>query len=632
MSSIRASFLIFILPAVAVSFVILASILTFVSIEKLQEQSLDKINSSNDYLQKNINNWLSFQKSVISSLGDISDDVNNGLNNATLKSINKEMGFRNVALVDSNGIATLAGNPKRIGADYSKLKYISEAKNEKGSIIISDVRFSRVDGTPLISFAKTLNSKDTLFTSVSLKNLYRDYVETNQSNDSSYSFILTSDCKPLAHPLLAKGEVSSLDYSSLCTQNKTTTFEEDGESYVASISQNPSTRWYVVTAVNKKIINHIVEDVITTAAIISLIALLFVIATIFVLTGSVSKRIGKIVKIIDLAASGNIKKLEQQQEQLITLSEKGDEIGKIAKATQLLISSQEKKIIFAKAIAQGDLNQKLDVQHDDVLGEALYTMSQRLRALIEQLISVVNDVEHTSKQLAERSLDLSGGVVEQRSAVNDISQRILNFKGHINAQGGLVDTINDKAVTACEEADNSQSQMQDMIMSLDKINTSGENISGIMGDIVAIADQTNLISLNAAIEAARAGEHGRGFAVVADEVRNLATRSSSAASQTSQLVNTSLEAIAVGKNATAGTEQAFLGIVDHITELSKSLETIKTFSSEQIVTMQELSSDLSTVENITDANNSLSESLSTQCNSLESLTERLQLEIQQFKL
>ena len=632
MSSIRANFLVFILPVVAISFIVLASILTILSIDKLQEESLDKINSTNDYLQKNINNWLSFQTSVISSLDIMSNDENNTLNNTVLTSINKGIGFRNVALVDTAGTAILAGNPKRIGADYSKLQYISEAKNKKGSLIISDVRFSRVDGTPLISFAKTLNSNNTIFTSVPLQNLYRDYVETDNNDKSSYSFILTSSCKPLAHPLLNTDQANKLNYTNLCGNSGIHQFEENGESYIASVRQNPSTRWYIVTAVNEKVINEIIKNVIITSIIISAIALFFVIATVFILAGNISNRIRKIVSILDFAATGNIKAIEAQKSQLSTLSSRQDEVGKIAKATRLLVSSQKKKVLFAKAIAQGDLNQKLDVQSEDVLDEALYMMSQRLRALIEQLINVVNEVDSTSKKLAKRSLGLSDGVIEQRSAVSDISQRITNFEGHINAQGELVDTINKKAVTACQESDNSQSQMQEMITSLDKISTSGENISGIMGDIVAIADQTNLISLNAAIEAARAGEHGRGFAVVADEVRNLATRSSSAASQTSLLVNTSLDAISVGKNATAGTEQAFLGIVEHVTALSKSLETITTFSNEQIVTMQELSNSLSTVEDITEANNSLSNELSTQCNSLEDLTERLQAEIQQFKL
>ena len=632
MTSIRANFLTYILPVVIISFVVLASTVTMATIDRLQEQSIDKINSSNDYLQKNINNWLTFQSNIISTISEISHRSENGLNNSILENINKELGYRNVALVDPNGTAILAGNPKRIGADYSKMEYIASSQKNKGLLTISDVRFSRVDGTPLVSFAKTLSSGNTIFTSIPLQNLYKDYVQTDRINISSYSFILTSDCKPLAHPALGKDKIQALNYSSLCSDNKSTQFNENGESYIASVSQNPLTRWYVVTAVNEKVINQIALNVIMTTTIISLIALCVVIATIVILAGNISNRIGTIVNILDLAASGNIKALDKQKESLIKLTNKRDEVGKIASSTQQLISSQDKKVSFARAIAEGNLNIELDVKPQDDLDEALYTMSKRLKVLIKQLISVVDEVGQTSNQLGEKTLDLNDGVVEQRSAISQITEKISNFKSHINAQGDLVDTINDKAITACKGADETESQMKKMIDSLDRINESGENISNIMSDIVAIADQTNLISLNAAIEAARAGEHGRGFAVVADEVRNLATRSSSAASQTSQLVKTSLDAISVGKDATTGTEEAFLCIVNQVTDLSTSLETIKTFSHEQVVTIQELSTDLKTVENITEDNNSLSELLSSQCTSLESLTERLKREIQQFKL
>lgn len=637
MASIRASFLIFILPVVAISFIFLATTLTMVSISRLEEQSLNKINSANDYLQKNINNWLSFQTNVISSLEDISnksDMTRSGvkLNSDTLESIKSKLGFRNVALVDKNGVAQLSGNLKRVGADYSKLNYIGNAQNNSGKLIISNVRFSRVDGTPLISFAKTLDSGKTVFTSVPLQNLYKDYVETSRSNKFSYSFILTADCDLLAHPSIGKKDVNSINYKKLCSNSDITNFEENGESYIASVSQNPLTKWYIVTAINKKAIDQVVHDVVTTAIIISLIALFVVIITVVILTGNMSNRMSKIVTMLDLASCGDIDKLREQKEQLATLANKQDEIGKIASSTQLLINSQEKKIVFAKAIANGDLNQELDVQSHDVLGDALSLMSHKLRTLIEQLIIVVNEVNNTSKVLAERSHELQDGVVEQRSAVTDISNLISTLKDHTNQQGELVDCINDNAVTACHEADNSKSQMQEMIDSLKKINDSGENISGIMGDIVDVADQTNLIALNAAIEAARAGEYGRGFAVVADEVRGLAARSGAAASQTSILVKTSLDAIASGTSATAGTEKAFLEIITHVTGLSESLETIKQYSTEQITTMGNLSNGLNTVESITEINNSLSEGLSIQCDSLEGLTERLQNEIKKFSL
>lgn len=633
MKSIRARFVVYILPIVALSFIVMAILLTNVSINALEKQSMDNMHSSNDSLQNSINNWLVFQTGIVNTAGKLMESASSQhlditKHNYIFEDFKDNLGFRNIALVDEGGKALLAGNPKRIGVNYGDLEYIKEAKQVPGSIITSDVRFSRVDGAPLINLAKTMSSGNTIFTSIQLQNFYDEYVKTSQSSEFSYSFILTSACGLLAHPNMS----SALDYSHLCVNNGEVMFVENGEAFIASVTQNPNTRWYVVTAVNVKHVEQVIDNVVIAAAVISAIALSIVIVTVLLLSGSISNRINKIVFMLDITASGNIDKLQAFKKELRLMSDKKDEMGKMATSTQLLIRSQEKKIEFAQSIANGNLNQQLDSAKEDALANSLSAMSNRLRVLIEQLISVVNDVNSTSREIATRSTVLQGGVVEQRAAVSDISDRVSLLNSHVNNQNCLVDDINAQASDANNEAELSKKKMNETIESLAEINRSGEDISSIIENIVNISEQTNLIALNAAIEAARAGEHGRGFAVVADEVRNLAARTRESATKTSQLVDTSLEAITKGRGSTASTEEAFFSIVKHVGDLSEHLGGIKSFSAEQINTMEALSNDLSTVRNITEANNNLSDELSKQCSALEYLTESLQGEIQQFTL
>ena len=89
-------------------------------------------------------------------------------------------------------------------------------------------------------------------------------------------------------------------------------------------------------------------------------------------------------------------------------------------------------------------------------------------------------------------------------------------------------------------------RMNQMAMAMDKIQTTSQEVVGIIQAIEQIADQTNLLALNASIEAARAGEAGRGFAVVADEIGKLADESSKAANNTRALIQVSLDEIARG--------------------------------------------------------------------------------------
>ena len=378
------------------------------------------------------------------------------------------------------------------------------------------------------------------------------------------------------------------------------------------------------------------------AAFIMIMSLVVIFAIGMVLNFTGTRTMAKKISAPIVRLNNTAEKLAAGELDVELVVEGEDEIGQLGMALGKTVDRLKEYIVYIEEIsyalgemANGNLNVELKqnyVGEFAVLKEGINNITDSMTNVLRNIMEGANQVSAGADDLANASQGLAESATTQAAAVEELTATSETVVAQVQANREGAEKSAKGTAHVNELMLQNQEQMDRMMQAMDKINETSKQVVGIIKTIEEIADQTNLLSLNASIEAARAGEAGKGFAVVAGEIGKLADESSKAANTTRDLIGISITEIEKG-NAIV---DEVLKSIEEVVEAMKGLDLITNESARNAIlqaeNMQQISLGIEDISQAVQDNSAMAQQSSATSQELAAQASTLNELVQQFQL
>ncbi len=328
-----------------------------------------------------------------------------------------------------------------------------------------------------------------------------------------------------------------------------------------------------------------------------------------------------------------------------------------------IVTPIQETVALAARIAKGDLTHKVSSKRQDELGvlqRAMGEMSQSLKELVSNVSSGIAELSSSATQLSAATVQNRANLGKQHIEIEQVAAAINQMTTTVHDVANNAEQTSVATGTAQQVTQEGTVGVQQAIVSVKELNqvientsavmaelaNQSDNIGSVLGVIKSIAEQTNLLALNAAIEAARAGEQGRGFAVVADEVRQLAQRTQQSTAEIEQMIQqlqqesqNAVKMMEVSQHLASGNSDMaasvgvlFEQIAKAVSDVQQMNHQIATAAEEQSVVAEEINRRVAEVNDIAELSATSSNETAEATERLAALGAQLKVSISGFKV